>query len=98
MIPKAGRTVNQNVSGGSRIRYFWDPFLLLDDATPFCYNSFLRRGVEQWQLVGLITRRSEVRILPPLLDEKELSTDNVEEFLSVLRFDSRGKFKDFGIE
>ena len=24
------------------------------------------RGVEQWQLVGLITRRSEVRILPPL--------------------------------
>jgi hypothetical protein len=25
-----------------------------------------RRGVEQWQLVGLITQRSEVRILPPL--------------------------------
>jgi hypothetical protein len=24
-----------------------------------------RRGVEQWQLVGLITQRSEVRILPP---------------------------------
>ena len=24
------------------------------------------RGVEQWQLVGLITRRSQVRILPPL--------------------------------
>ncbi len=24
------------------------------------------RGVEQWQLVGLITQRSEVRILPPL--------------------------------
>ena len=23
-------------------------------------------GVEQWQLVGLITQRSEVRILPPL--------------------------------
>ncbi len=28
--------------------------------------SPLRRGVEQWQLVGLITRRSQVRILPPL--------------------------------
>ena len=27
-----------------------------------------RRGVEQWQLVGLITQRSEVRILPPLPD------------------------------
>ena len=26
----------------------------------------LRRGVEQWQLVGLITRRSPVRIRPPL--------------------------------
>ena len=25
-----------------------------------------RRGVEQWQLVGFITQRSEVRILPPL--------------------------------
>gem|GEM_PF-4379633 len=24
-----------------------------------------QRGVEQWQLVGLITRRSEVRVLPP---------------------------------
>ena len=26
----------------------------------------LCRGVEQWQLVGLITQRSQVRILPPL--------------------------------
>ena len=26
----------------------------------------LRRGVEQWQLVGLITRRSLVRVQPPL--------------------------------
>ena len=25
-----------------------------------------RRGVEQWQLVGLITQRSQVRVLPPL--------------------------------
>jgi hypothetical protein len=25
-----------------------------------------QRGMEQWQLVGLITRRSEVRILLPL--------------------------------
>ena len=29
----------------------------------------LRRGVEQWQLVGLITRRSPVRIRPPLPTE-----------------------------
>ena len=29
-------------------------------------NAVSRRGVEQWQLVGLITQRSEVRILPPL--------------------------------
>ena len=28
--------------------------------------SSVYRGVEQWQLVGLITQRSEVRILPPL--------------------------------
>ena len=28
--------------------------------------SFHRRGVEQWQLVGLITRRSQVRVLSPL--------------------------------
>ncbi len=25
-----------------------------------------QRGVEQWQLVGLITQRSQVRVLPPL--------------------------------
>src|SRR5437773_2874088 len=29
-------------------------------------HSGHRRGVEQWQLVGLITRRSLVRIQPPL--------------------------------
>ena len=29
-------------------------------------SRIARRGVEQWQLVGLITQRSEVRILPPL--------------------------------
>ncbi len=29
-----------------------------------------RRGVEQWQLVGLITRRSMVRIHPPLPNKK----------------------------
>jgi hypothetical protein len=31
----------------------------------------LRCGVEQWQLVGLITRRSQVRVLPPLLWTKK---------------------------
>ena len=30
-----------------------------------------RRGVEQWQLVGLITRRSMVRIHPPLPNLKK---------------------------
>ena len=29
-------------------------------------NDYSCRGVEQWQLVGLITRRSQVQILPPL--------------------------------
>ena len=29
----------------------------------------LRCGVEQWQLVGLITRRSQVQVLPPLPKE-----------------------------
>ena len=29
-------------------------------------HNALRRGVEQWKLVGLITRRSSVRIRPPL--------------------------------
>ena len=29
-------------------------------------NHYFQRGVEQWQLVGLITRRSQVQILPPL--------------------------------
>ena len=29
-----------------------------------------RRGVEQWQLVGLITRRSLVRVQPPLPNPK----------------------------
>ena len=32
--------------------------VLLDLPGGVCYNSVLRRGVEQWQLVGLITRRS----------------------------------------
>src|SRR3990172_10837569 len=37
---------------------------------PIRYGNIcgLRCGVEQWQLVGLITRRSQVRVLPPLLD------------------------------
>lgn len=30
------------------------------------FVHFLQRGVEQWQLVGLITQRSRVRIPPPL--------------------------------
>ena len=30
-------------------------------------SASIRCGVEQWQLVGLITRRSQVQVLPPLL-------------------------------
>ena len=33
---------------------------------PITSTHRIRRGVEQWQLVGLITQRSQVRILPPL--------------------------------
>ena len=41
--------------------------LLIDFVCHWQYNSILtsRRGVEQWQLVGLITRRSQVRVLSP---------------------------------
>ena len=42
----------------------------LDYVSHRCYNPAClgkHCGVEQWKLVGLITRRSQVRILPPLL-------------------------------
>src|SRR5512140_2439599 len=42
----------------------------LDDACQICYSLGPRCGVEQWQLVGLITRRSQVQVLPPLLNGK----------------------------
>ena len=44
-----------------------------------------RRGVEQWQLVGLITQRSQVRVLPPLpsLKIQDLRT-SPEVFLALL--------------
>jgi hypothetical protein len=45
-----------------------------------------------------ITRRSEVRILSPLLDKKEPPTDDVERFLAMLRFDSREKLKGFQLD
>ncbi len=32
----------------------------------------IRCGVEQWQLVGLITRRSQVQVLSPLLKRERL--------------------------
>src|SRR3989304_3211820 len=38
----------------------------VDAGSPTGYNNRCRRGVEQRQLVGLITRRSGVRILSPL--------------------------------
>jgi hypothetical protein len=33
--------------------------------------KIIQCGVEQWQLVGLITRRSQVRILSPLPDQQK---------------------------
>src|SRR5690625_2646873 len=33
----------------------------------FCYTNIIIAGWSSWQLVGLITRRSQVRILPPQL-------------------------------
>ena len=39
-----------------------------------------------------------VRIHSPLLNTEELPIDNVEQFLSVLRFVSRGKLKDIQFE
>ena len=35
----------------------------------YCYFAKIKRcGVEQWQLVGLITQRSPVRVWAPLLE------------------------------
>ena len=46
----------------------------INSSNPLDYSMFvmvisasIRCGVEQWQLVGLITRRSQVQVLPPLL-------------------------------
>ena len=41
----------------------------------------LRCGVEQWQLVGLITRRSQVQVLPPLLKSANTFADFLYIFL-----------------
>ena len=35
---------------------------------PFFNNNFITRGGAVWKLVGLITRRSQVQILSPLLN------------------------------
>ena len=55
-----------------------------------------RCGVEQWQLVGLITRRSQVRVLPPLPNRihPEPRTEAVEQFLARLRFEQRDKLAE----
>ena len=39
---------------------------LLPGESPRIMHGFLVRGGAVWQLVGLITRRSQVQILPPL--------------------------------
>ncbi len=40
------------------------------------------RGVEQWQLVGLITQRSVVRIHPPLPEHNSFNYENHHEGLT----------------
>src|SRR5215213_1330427 len=47
-------------------------------------GSTNRCGVEQWQLVGLITRRSQVQVLPPLLRKTTISSRSF--FLRSARF------------
>ena len=52
--------------------------------------------MEQWQLDGLITRRSLVRIQAPLPDWTYLEPRDivVEEFLEMLRFEQRSKLAE----
>jgi hypothetical protein len=39
-----------------------------------------------------------VRVLAPLSDQKEPPTEDVERFLSMIRFDSREKMKEFQLD
>ena len=45
--------------------------------TPFVESPVQLRGGAVWQLVGLITRRSQVRILPPLPNFKGVLTGHM---------------------
>ena len=54
--------------------------------------------MEQWQLDGLITRRSQVRVLPPLLEGHEPLNEHVERFLASIRFEQRDKLAEVPIE
>ena len=56
------------------------PCSLFDKSCAAWYYMPCRRGVEQWQLVGLITRRSVVRIHPPLPTRRH-NVSNVVPFL-----------------
>ena len=48
----------------------------MQEGLNFCIDDFaLHRGMEQWQLVGLITRRSVVRIHLPLPDDIHVRHD-----------------------
>jgi hypothetical protein len=72
----------------------------LDAVERACYNPPAQKteycGVEQWQLVGLITQRSLVRIQAPLPNRThpEPCMVVVEQFLAMLRFEQRGKLAE----
>jgi hypothetical protein len=57
-------------------------------------------GVEQWQLVGLITRRSQVRVLPPLpiRTHPEPREEAIEQFLAMLRFEQRSRLAELPVD
>src|SRR5690606_7358398 len=65
--PRAG------TAGGDSRRHFTRPWRgRLANPSPFPYIACPDCGVEKWYLVGLITRRSRVRIPPPLPPERAL--------------------------
>ncbi len=55
---------------------------------------FIRCGVEQWQLVGLITRRSQVQVLSPLLKDNQrppVSGFSLTRRIAIINFIQKGE-------
>ena len=84
------------MGGGSEGRQDFRISALLDIVETRWYYSLCRRGVEQWQLVGLITRRSVVRIHPPLPNCGSLHEDvNADHARSQNMSKRRGPFPEY---